>query len=300
MNTKKIFEAGSCLVVAAGFFIAPVLAAKDDGASNNSGIHTLSPVSDWSLTAKRDRCTLIRNFGADGDDMQLTLDQGGKDATFNLTMVGDALRDTRGSVISVRFGPGQEAFGRYYTTATAASGRPAIVLFGAGFTGPARQDDGAYEMAALDAEMLDQIHYLQIERAGLTAFRLDFGASLKPVMARMEECTGALAGRLRVADEGLSKGPEPKSDLGDWVTPRDYPRALLVRGVEGLISFRLTVNREGKPTFCAIESSTMPQLFDGAVCLALLKNAEFEPARDWEGKPAESYWSYAVRFGVRR
>lgn len=67
----------------------------------------------------------------------------------------------------------------------------------------------------------------------------------------------------------------------------------------GLVSFRLTVDAQGKPTFCNIDKSNVPQMFDNAVCLSLMKNAKFEPALDTNGEAALSYYVQSVRFITR-
>lgn len=313
MNLQKIFKTGGCFIAAAGFFASAAVLAQSAPASEEpemvdtteastpieNGVTLLSPIKDWSVSAKSDRCVLSRTFGTGEDEILLRMEKGGTDATFNLTLFGDRLAFPMGSIISLQFGPGQDAFGRNYIPAKSSKGRPVIMMYGASFAAALEQEDGGYTAFQPDTESLSQMQYLQVERAGLRPFRLDFEGSLAEVSKSMDACTALLMGKLRVSSTGKSRSATPTGNPGEWVTPRDYPRMMLSYKKEGVVRFRLTVNKVGKPTFCTVDHSSLPQMFDNAVCLALLKKARFEPALDWEGKPAESYWHSAVRFEIK-
>ena len=80
----------------------------------------------------------------DFDLHSLRLYKGGVDATFNLTLFGQPVRNPQGNIISLRFGPGQDAFGRTYIAATSSKGRPVIVLYGASYAATIEKEEGGY------------------------------------------------------------------------------------------------------------------------------------------------------------
>ncbi len=260
---------------------------------------TFTPSSDWRVERMEDRCQLTRLFGEDEEQMRMTLEKGGPDATFNLTLIGDAVKNPVGPIISLRFGAQEEAFGRTYITAATGDGRPVIILYGASFTASIPNEEGGYDFPETDAARLAAMDYLEVERAGLSPFRLGFPRGLAAPMDDMAECAKSLEGALSAAPRGQSRAPEPVGNPGRWMTAQDYPAMMLNYRKEGAVKFRLTVNEDGRPVFCTIESTSLPQMFDDAVCLALMRKARFEPARDWEGNPAPSYWRSGVQFVIR-
>lgn len=312
MDLQKIFKTGGRFIAAAGFFASTAVFAQsapvpeepemvdttEAGAPIENGVTLLSPAGEWSVSAKSDRCVLSRTFGTGEDEILLRLEKGGTDPTFNLMLFGDRLSFPMGSIISLQFGPGQEAFGRTYVPAKSTKGRPVIMMYGASFAATQQNDDDEFTVFTPDAAALAEMRFLQVERAGLRPFRLDFEGSLAEISQSMDACTSLLMGKLRVSSSGESRSASPTGNPGTWMTPRDYPRMMLAYKKEGLVRFRLTVNAAGKPTFCSVESSSLPQMFDNAVCLNLLKRARFTPALDWEGKPTESYWRSAIRFVI--
>ena len=80
----------------------------------------------------------------------------------------------------------------------------------------------------------------------------------------------------------------------------DYPRDLVRTGAQGLVRFRLTVDKEGAPTKCDLASTTKPEGFGSVVCGALLQRARFKPALDAQGEPIKSYFTGVVRFQMER
>ena len=260
----------------------------------------LAPTSEWSVQSKSDRCVLSRNFGEGEDATTLRLEQGGPGPRFNLTFIGRPVRYPSGRAVSVQFHP-EEPSGRTYISSRTTSGRPAMMMFGATFLAAKRNDEEEFEVQRLNGERLAALTQLRISRAGLKPFALETGPLLEPMQA-MNICTLGLGDRLNSAAEGRQGGSQaakPVGSPGTWITPSDYPSLMQAFGQGGTLQVRLTVNERGKATFCHIESSTVPQMFDDAVCLNLIRRAEFEPAKDAAGDPAASYWRNKVRFEIR-
>jgi hypothetical protein len=58
------------------------------------------------------------------------------------------------------------------------------------------------------------------------------------------------------------------------------------------------VNAKGRAVACHIESTTNSDVFDDAVCAALIRRARFEPAIDGNGQAVAAYWRSSARFLV--
>jgi len=261
-------------------------------------VTTQAPEGNWKIAKYDDKCRLSRTFGTGEDATRLIIEKGGTEPTFNLILIGERVSNPSGAVVSVQFGPDETAFGRTYATAKTRKGDAVILMYGASFTVSIPDEDGGYTIERLKGERLAAIEYLQIERARLDPFRLMVG-NLSTVMESLETCTQALAGTLAVADTGESKQAEPKGRQSRWLVSADYPPMMVNYEQGGAVTYRLTVNKAGKPTFCTIISSTTPQMFDDTVCAKVLERAEFTPALDWEGNPKTSYWFGSVRFVIR-
>jgi len=150
----------------------------------------------------------------------------------------------------------------------------------------------------LTADQEATIEWLEVRRGRLRAVRFMLGSMRKP-MAAMRACTDELMTHWGIdldAHRGLTRAAAPKSNPGDWISSRDYPRDLLRKGAQGLVQFRLSISAEGMPTQCHIQQSTRPEGFDKAVCETLMRRARFEPALGANGQPIASFWRSAVRF----
>lgn len=198
-----------------------------------------------------------------------------------------------------------------YYAATGSNNLPALVL-----TSPLRLHDTVDE-AKVRKEALDTgnhnyrsppvtpaqeeaITHIELSGRFLPHVILETG-SLGKVMGKVRECTDQLLTEwgLDVArHKNLSVGAQPVTSPGRWLNSNDYPMHLVMRGVRGIVNFRLMVDEEGRATSCHIQQSTRPAEFDEVVCKAIMRRAKFNPARDGEGLPLPSYYNDTVRFSV--
>ena len=140
--------------------------------------------------------------------------------------------------------------------------------------------------------------YIEVTKALRQPFVLETG-SLGGPLAAMRKCTDELLGHwgIDVAKHAtLSRRATPKTDPRHWVKPSDYPSTMIMDGRRAIVHFRVNIDVGGKPTACHIQQSTRPKAFDDAVCKAIMRNAEFEPALDAEGAPIATYWLNTVTF----
>ena len=274
--------------------VALAASATNTSAQENATIY--QPSTEWSVERLTDRCVARRAFTHDQDTAKLVFEHGGSGDAFNVTIIGDAVRNTRGPLISIQFGPEEKPSGRNYISAKTSGGEAALVLYGVRFAPAERIADGSLAVETIDAERMAAIEFLQIERAGLKRFRLETGG-LSELGEAIDQCTAALEKTFLSTENGgrVAQGAVPL-DQGSWVQSSDYPGLMQKYGMGARIAIRLTVGTAGRATFCQIQDSTVPQMFEDALCLALMKRAKFEPALNDQGEEVPSYWNLTVDF----
>ena len=275
----------------------------------------LAPSSKWHVNYSADSCRLARSFGKDKEEVVLVLDQFEPGSAAYMTLTGAPIgvrSDFRKAVIL--FAPGEPEQEREFEVGKMESGLPALIILGSVIVGGndaareaareeiLRQREKREYLSALlpdvDSARNATVTSLEIRVRGKQAVLLEtesMGAPMKALAA----CTDDLLRGWKVdveAHRDLTRSPTPKSNPGYWMTSSDYPTAMLMRGQQGLVYFRLLVDAAGKPSSCHIQQSTRPAEFDDAVCKALMRRAQFEPALDAAGKPIASYYLNRVRF----
>lgn len=262
----------------------------------------LAPASEWTFNEFEDRCRATRVFGEGRDSTTLWLEQGGTEPNYNVTLIGRPLRHPYGGGVYVQFGEEPE-FIRSYIALESSQGRPVLAMFGAAIVQPEdmeRERDVDTPDNAFDRERATAIKTLRLRSSIPDPLELQLGSMEKP-LAFLDECGARISAMLSAAGRALTGEASPPQpiDEEDWLTGADYPRYLLRAQMQGRLGVRLTVNRRGKPSSCFVLESNKPQVFDDAVCLNLMKRAQFEPARDGEGNPVASYYHTNVSFVIR-
>jgi periplasmic protein TonB len=106
---------------------------------------------------------------------------------------------------------------------------------------------------------------------------------------------------LVVAVPAMSGTPlRPRTSPGSWVAIADYPPSALRYGIEGVVGFRLTINREGNVDRCEVTQSSASEILDSHTCRLLEKRASFYPARDAKGKAIQALFSARFRWQIQR
>ena len=283
----------------AAALVAPVAEAKEP--------LRLSPSSKWHVNYAPDSCRLARSFGAGDEEVVLLLDRFQPGPSVYMTLVGKPLRvrsDNRR--ITLRFGPDDPPFDKQFESAEVEGGKAALVLRGGLFiTGydPAwaageRDDDGTRPLPVVDPALYDAIDHLELRIPGKQTMVLETGSMLAAERT-LTACTDDLLrgwGIDVAAHRTLSRRAVPVGAPGKWMNSSDYPAEMRRQGYQGLVFFRLVVDREGKPVSCHIQQSTRPQAFDDAVCKGIMARASFAPALDAAGTPIVSYYLNSVFF----
>lgn len=122
----------------------------------------------------------------------------------------------------------------------------------------------------------------------------------KPMVA-MRACTDELLdhwGLDPAVQRTLSSKATPLVSPLTWLKPDDFPTQPLMSGKSALVRFRLTVDSDGSPTDCAVQSATLGPKYAETTCSLLKARAKFNPARDKDGKPTASYYTSTVSWIV--
>lgn len=279
----------------------------------------LEPTSGWELREFDDKCRMIRNFGTGDNALTLWIDKGGPGPGLNLTLIGRPVRSPYGAYMRVGFAPGLPV-DRNFITASSSKGRPVLGLFGVQpvslLAEPALENAAA---ATQDEESVDLLQsaaaeyasddLLKKRYAAITALELS-GAVIDPIALELDrvlpmaddlfKCAAALSLRLSrdpAAEGGSAKGVRTV-DEAIWAqkVQENYPRHLWQSEQQGTVAVRLTVNKEGRATFCEVTGFSGPASFNETACLELLRHARFSPATDADGKPVASFYSTRITY----
>ncbi len=254
-----------------------------------------------------------RSFGEGDQKVVLLVDRYQPGDALRLSFVGRPA-DTRlnEGIVRIRFGPNEIEQEAEFYPATLADKTPSLIIRGNVRIAPYSPEVRAASEAALKAKRYDfewpqitpeqeaAVTFIEVKRSIRHPFILETG-SLGAPLAALEKCTDELLDHwgIDVAKHAaLSRKLKPRSNPGEWMKSRDYPLPMLLSGKRAIVHFRLNVDAAGKPTACHIQQSTRPKAFDDAVCKAIMRNADFDPALDADGNAIASYWLNSVVFHI--
>lgn len=271
----------------------------------------LVPSSKWNLHYGEDSCSIGRSFGEGDERVVLVMSryQPGDPLRLNFTGKPTYTSQNDGTV-TLRFGPSDAVQKVGFFPANSADKTPALIIRDAvrivprtdaemaAFEAAKKAGQLSFKSSDIAPEQESAVTFIEVSKAVRRPFVLETGSLAGP-LAALRKCTDELLDHwgIDVAKHvGLMRPVMPRSDPGRWVKPRDYPPTMIMDGKRAIVHFRLNVGVDGKPTACHIQQSTRPKAFDDAVCRAIMRNAEFDPALDASGAPLASYWLNTVTF----
>lgn len=71
---------------------------------------------------------------------------------------------------------------------------------------------------------------------------------------------------------------EPRGTSNDGLKFRDYPAESLKNGEEGVVHYRVAINKKGEPMSCEVTGSSGYPRLDEATCQMIVFNAKFNRA----------------------
>lgn len=293
----------SIFVLLAALALPGIVAAKEP--------LRLKPSSKWNVHYADDSCRMARSFGEGDQKIVLMIDRYQPGDALRLSFIGKPVDTSLNEgIVRIRFGPLEAEQEAKFFPGTLNDKTPTLILQSSVRIAPYSPEVlAAYETAPKAAqydfswpkitpEQEAAVTYIEVKRATPKPFILETG-SLGAPLAALEKCTDELLDHwgIDVAKHAtLSRPVRAKGNPGNWVKSRDYPAEMLRLGKRAIVHFRLNVDVAGAPTACHIQQSTRPKAFDDAVCKAIMRNAEFEPALDAGGSPIASYWLNSVNF----
>jgi Gram-negative bacterial TonB protein C-terminal len=289
--------------------LAMIATASPSFAQSSKGPLVLKPFSAWHVDYADDRCRLARQFGEGEQKVFAFFDRYGPDDFFKLTLAGKPVSTwAEKAEAAVQFGPAEAEQMLYFLKGTVADNMPALIFTSRVRIAPAsaaeqlaikaRDDDEWIELTPVSLEREAAIRYLSVGKPLRRPVILETGSMRAPIAA-LNKCIDNLVTYWGVDVEkhkNLTARVKPLVNPGKWSI--DYPVKMLRVGQPAIVEFRLSVDTDGKPTTCHIQSTTRPKEFDAAVCGWIMKRARFSPALDAEGKPLASYYRNTVRFAL--
>ena len=90
--------------------------------------------------------------------------------------------------------------------------------------------------------------------------------------------------------------PKPSVDQSrNWdAFVKLYPKRALAAGEQGLVAFKLTLDRAGHPTECVVTHSSGHASLDNETCDLLLLHAVFQPPKDSDGNRMSAFHTEGV------
>ncbi|WP_447764762.1 energy transducer TonB [Sphingopyxis panaciterrae] len=272
----------------------------------------LAPSSQWNVNYADDSCRLARAFGTGDEEVILILDRFQPGPMVYMTLTGKPVKvNNDKSELTVRFGTDEPAQMGRFSMGKTENATPAVLLERALYVAGS-PDDAADQASDEKDEQSPRLRHIPAvdpaRIAAVTSVRIDIPL-IRPLIletgsmgAPVDALAGCVDDLVRgwgvdvAAHAKLSRPPVPIGNPGKWVTSGDYPSAMLWKGQQANVFFRLGIGVDGRPTACHIQQSTRPVAFDEAVCKSLMLRARFSPALDADGKPIASYYLNRVRF----
>jgi TonB family protein len=81
----------------------------------------------------------------------------------------------------------------------------------------------------------------------------------------------------------------PRAWLSSYFSVSDYPREAVLTRQQGTVRFWVKVSAEGRVTDCQIIQSSGTAALDEATCRIIRERARYEPVRNAQGQPVESF-----------
>ena len=96
----------------------------------------------------------------------------------------------------------------------------------------------------------------------------------------------------------VPRAAKPRNAPGGWATTNDYPARDLREGNQGVTSFTLVIDANGKVQSCTVTASSGHPGLDQRTCEKVAQRAHFEPATDGEGHRVAGSYSNAIRWQI--
>lgn len=245
-------------------------------AATGAGPAPLQPVGKWNLEYAESMCVAPREFGTAGSGIFLAL---------RPLPMGDAVElflVMPGSRIEARLGQGKVTLtpgntvleGSYVTWSTKEGNRRVLSM---------TVNDHDHALSAATTIAISGASKAPIVVAS---------TKIDKVMEAMVPCQRSLLTSWKIdpdANDKVATPPEPKTNIVNWISSRDYPPAVLRQGQYGNTTILWKIGTDGLVGACRVVGQSGNDELDAAACQAITKRGRYTPATDKDGKPVVSY-----------
>lgn len=273
----------------------------------------LQPSSSWHLDYGEDKCRLARSFGEGENRVMLLLDQHQPSDTFTWTAAGPPVTTfASGRKFTAQFGPAMslreiEPSSSTFSGELEGHGK-AVIIHGHLGDAEFKAAEAAQEAAAkpiglpqLDAAGAKGMEWLELRRGRGNSLRLATGP-MGPTFKALNNCMANL-----VTHWGLDAEQQARRVTGpEWTNApqvarkiqQTYPLQALRQGKQARMHIRVMVDATGKATRCVRTDVTTADDFTDKPCQIIMRDSEFQPARDASGAGVPSYYATSVVYAI--
>jgi hypothetical protein len=268
----------------------------------------LEPSSKWDIDYGAERCSLNREFVSDDAAVHLQIDSYGSWNLFRVILAGTAIPRLDGPFGIAKIRLTGDPADTHVATLQGSAGKAPAISFNLSFV--PYVDEAAVKK--LSNEEQYQLHFelsrprpqfdATVETIAVVPTRgrelvLQVG-NMGPPLVAMRACVDDMFrtwGQDPEVQKALSRPAKPLPSTVKNVQA-DYPKDMLLSGINAYVPIRLAVDGTGKATDCVVQAETIDKAFKQAVCEHLA--GEFKPAVDKDGQPVASIYSTSVIYRV--
>ncbi len=251
----------------------------------------------WQYSEGPEICRAYRAYGTGDDSILLQLRTFGPGSVVETTVAGGQVPVQPHSSRVVELGWDGKGFEQSQVGVLGSvDGIPSVTMV------TAHRSVSAFAFVFDRAEILTRLDpsatSMQLRVVGNAPRELQMGALEEP-LHRLAECEARLMDKWgwgRDYAERVATPPEMRDPQSWFYKAIIYPTVQNFTRVSSILQLRLKVDAEGKVAECVVQSSPGSSLFGSKNCTGLRKLALFNPARDAQGQPVESYFQMSVTF----
>lgn len=299
---RRVFTGLVCLALAL---------AGTQGAAQDKAPVVVEPSSPWQVDFAEARCRAVRLFGEGDDKTILFLEQIAPSDSPRWIVAGPVAEELdSGNTLSVQFGPAIPAWemkvekgttlGRFGRAHRARSMFPPRSPDKGEIADATESDAGTAQapgLRTLDIALGKSIEWIELKRGSRPPQRLNTG-EMGQLFTILNTCMTDLVRTWGVDMEAHKKRATAPRPLNlEQIAARIqkyYPSKALNWGKQADLSIRVMVDKTGSITGCKITNITMAEDFDDRPCAEFAKIGRFEPARDVDGNPMDSFYVSSI------
>lgn len=262
----------------------------------------IAPSSPWNVNYADEKCRLQRLFEHEGKPYALVIEQNAPQPGFGLIIAGPELgrfRKAKALDLTLRSDLPPASRDRFQVGTLGDYG-PAVIMASVSIADPQadRPAQRPLRSAGVNLDAAEKIERIMLG-SGKHSVSLETG-NMKAVFEALNACTTSL-----LVEWGLDveqhKAYLPARFLNELQIAKRlqqaYPAGALAQGGEAIFRLRAIVEPDGQMSDCALLLAASAGTFNSTAC-RIMKDAQFEPARDAQGQPFRSYYTTNITYRI--